>query len=54
MAHLYVFEMRFDYGTLGSGERSLPFELLVLTDLNYQDIWTKPVILVYLCKMGLR
>ena len=30
MAHLYVFEMRFDLGTLDSGERSLPFGLLVL------------------------
>ena len=30
MAHLYVFEMRFDPGTLDSGERSLPFGLLVL------------------------
>ena len=29
MAHLYVFEMRFDRGTLDSGERSLPFGLLV-------------------------
>ena len=28
MAHLYVFEMRFDLGTLDSGERSLPFGLL--------------------------
>ena len=27
MAHLYVFEMRFDLGTLDSGERSLPFGL---------------------------
>ena len=30
------FEMRFDLGTLDSGERSLPFGLLVLT--NLQDI----------------
>ena len=29
MAHLYVFEMRFDLGTLDSGERLLPFGLLV-------------------------
>ena len=29
MAHLYVFEMRFDLGTFDSGERSLPFGLLV-------------------------
>ena len=30
MAHLYVFFlMRFDFGTLDSGERSLPFGLLV-------------------------
>ena len=28
MAHLYVFEMRFDLGTLDSGERSLSFGLL--------------------------
>ena len=31
MAYLYVFEMRFDLGTLDSGERSLPFGLLVYT-----------------------
>ena len=31
MAHLYVFEMRSDLGTLNSGERSLPFGLLVMT-----------------------
>ena len=30
MPHLYVFEMRFDLGTLDSGERSLPFGLLVI------------------------
>ena len=30
MAHLYVFEIRFDLVTLGSGERLLPFGLLVL------------------------
>ena len=29
------FEMRFDLGTLDSGERSLPFGLLVL--INYED-----------------
>ena len=29
MAHLYVFEMRSDLGTLDSVERSLPFRLLV-------------------------
>ena len=29
MAHLYVFEMRFDLGTLDSGEQSLPFGQLV-------------------------
>ena len=29
LAHLYVFEMRLDLGTLDSGERSLPFGLLV-------------------------
>ena len=29
MAHLYVSEMRFDLGTLVSGERSLPFGRLV-------------------------
>ena len=34
MAHLYVFEMRFDLGTLDSGERSLPFGLLVNTSLG--------------------
>ena len=33
MAHLYVFEMRFDLGTLDSGERSLPFGLLVCCNL---------------------
>ena len=30
MAHLYVFKMRFDLGTLDSGERSLPFGLLIV------------------------
>ena len=34
MAHLYVFEMRFDLGTLDSGERSLPFGLLVCQTLR--------------------
>ena len=34
MAHLYVFEMRFDLGTLDSGERSLPFGLLVFYFYN--------------------
>ena len=35
MAHLYVFEMRFDLGTLDSSERSLPFGLLVsISDAN--------------------
>ena len=33
MAHLYVFEMRLDLGTLDSGERSLPFGLLVLNEI---------------------
>ena len=39
MAHLYVFEMRFDLGTLDSGEWSLPFGLLVfiLADLFYSS-----------------
>ena len=33
---IYIFfEMRFDLGTLDSGERSLPFELLVLTCGNF-------------------
>ena len=35
MAHLYVFEMRFDLGTLDSGERSLPFGLLVYIRADY-------------------
>ena len=30
MAHLYVFEMRTDLGKSDSGERSLPFGLLVI------------------------
>ena len=34
MAHLYVFEMKFDLGTLDSGERSLPFGLLVLLSVQ--------------------
>ena len=38
MAHLYVFEMRFDLGTLDSGERSLPFGLLV-SFLSYASVW---------------
>ena len=29
MSHLYVFEMRFDLGTLDSGVQLLPFGLLV-------------------------
>ena len=34
IAHLYVFfEMRFDLGALDSGERSLPFGLLVMVSL---------------------
>ena len=33
MVHLYVFEKRFDLGTLDSGERSLPFGLLVLINV---------------------
>ena len=37
MAHLYVFEMRFDLGTLDSGERSLPFGLLVF--LIFFEVW---------------
>ena len=35
MAHLYVLEMRFDLGTLDSGERSLPFGLLVSFPLHF-------------------
>ena len=39
MAHLHVFEMRFDLGTLDSGERSLPFGLLVsLKCFAWKDI----------------
>ena len=36
MAHLYVFEMRFDLGILDSGERSLPFGLLVTVEILAQ------------------
>ena len=35
MTHLYVFEMRFDLGTLDTGERSLPFGLLVDSALTF-------------------
>ena len=38
MAHLYVFEMRFDLGTLDSGERSLPFGLLVNVKVSANNI----------------
>ena len=39
MAHLYVFfEMRFDLGTLDSGERSLPFALLVCCSQQLKSI----------------
>ena len=53
MAHLYVFEMRFDLGTLDSGERSLPFGLLVIEkygnlSLNYLEIPILSVSLVVL------
>ena len=37
MAHLYVFEMRFDLGTLDSGERLLPFGLLVILCCRSQN-----------------
>ena len=30
MAHLYIFKMRFDLGTLDASERLLPFGLLVI------------------------
>ena len=39
IAHLYVFEMRFDLGTLDSGERSLPFGLLVFSLREIEVIW---------------
>ena len=39
MAHLYIFEMRFDLGTLDSGERSLPFGLLV-----FCRVWNRIVL----------
>ena len=45
MAHLYVFEMRFDLGTLDSGERLLPFGLLVYTayHMSYPGYsWAQP------------
>ena len=38
MAHLYVFEMRFDLGTLDSGERSLPFGLLVWSCIVFGNL----------------
>ena len=41
MAHLYVFEMRFDLGTLDSGERSLSFGLLVCVikmSINFDNV----------------
>ena len=42
MANLYVFEMRFDFGTLDSGERSLPFGLLVIcltVCFSHSTVW---------------
>ena len=40
MVHLYVFfYMRFDLGTLDSGERSLPFGLLVFSIRDIEVIW---------------
>ena len=39
IAHLYVFKMRFDLGTLDSGERSLPFGLLVFSLREIEVIW---------------
>ena len=41
MSHLYVvvFLMRFDLGTLDSGERSLPFGLLVFSLREIEVIW---------------
>ena len=38
-AHLYFFEVRFDHGTLDSGERSLPFRLLVFILREIEVIW---------------
>ena len=54
MAHLYVFEMRFDLGTLDSGERSLPFGLLVFfySSTNFRvseeecDPWLRHFLLI--------
>ena len=37
MAHLHVFEMRFDLGTLDSGDRSLPFGLLFIQPILLQE-----------------
>ena len=53
MAHLYVFEMRFDLGTLDSGERSLPFGLLVhVLHTNLRLFWCS--IHVYRCQIHTR
>ena len=37
MAHLYVFEMRFDLGTLDSGERSCPLGYLFKGSLTLKN-----------------
>ena len=39
VVHLYVFYMRFDLGTLDSGEPSLPFGLLVCSIREIEVIW---------------
>ena len=39
MARLYVFELRFDLGTLDSGERSLPFGLLVYGKVKFASLF---------------
>ena len=50
MVHLYVFYMRFDLGTLDSGERSLPFGLLVFSHREIEVIWIFIRWLDILCK----
>ena len=46
-AHLYVSEMRFDLGTLDSGERSLPFGLLVISSARIITSSTHIIVLAH-------
>ena len=55
MAIYMFFEMRFDLGTLDSGERSLPFGLLVFVSIGFYlctsaaNSWYRPFSLSHFC-----